>query len=74
MITETDSYATLDLGRYYVILPTTPAWSVDDYIAQHDAKRVEEGFKYNSGTNDDWLSVEQLRAQIVEHVDAGFVA
>jgi hypothetical protein len=30
------------------------------------------GFKYNSGTNTDWLSVDQLRDQVRQHVDADF--
>ena len=29
-------------------------------------------FGYNSGTNDQWLNVEQLRALIRRHVDANF--
>jgi UDP-N-acetylglucosamine 4,6-dehydratase len=37
-----------------------------------DGKPVEMGFKYNSGTNTDWLNVAQLRDQIREHVDADF--
>jgi hypothetical protein len=35
-------------------------------------KKCPEGFKYNSGTNDKWLSVEDLRRLIKEQVDSGF--
>lgn len=72
MITETDSLNTVETDRYYVITPSTPTWSVDDYLSAFQGKRVAEGFKYNSGTNTEWLSVEQLRDQIREHVDADF--
>jgi UDP-N-acetylglucosamine 4,6-dehydratase (inverting) len=72
MITETDSLNTVETDRYYVITPSTPTWSVDDYLTAFNAKRVAEGFKYNSGTNTEWLTVEQLRYQIREHVDANF--
>lgn len=72
MITETDSLATLDCGTYFVILPTGPTWDVDEFKSKFDAKEVPFGFKYNSGTNDDWLSVQQIRDLIKEHVDPGF--
>lgn len=35
-------------------------------------KRCEPGFRYNSGTNTQWLSVEELRRLIKEHVDPSF--
>lgn len=72
MITETDSLNTLETEKYYVITPSTPTWDVDDYLAAYNGQRVPEGFKYSSGTNTDWLTVEQLREQIRTHVDPGF--
>ena len=72
MITETDSLNTVETARYYVITPSTPTWDVDDYLKAFNGQRVDIGFKYNSGTNTDWLNVEQLREQIREHVDAEF--
>ena len=68
MITSSDSLNTADLGKYFVILPAAGAYSIDDYIAQTGAKRVPLGFAYNSGTNPDFLTVEQIRALIQEHV------
>ncbi|MEZ0609565.1 UDP-N-acetylglucosamine 4,6-dehydratase (inverting) [Fibrella sp. WM1] len=72
MITETDSLNTIETDRYYVITPSTPTWSIDDYLSAFSGKRVAEGFKYNSGTNDEWLSVDQLRDEIRQHVDPQF--
>ncbi|GAB4027516.1 UDP-N-acetylglucosamine 4,6-dehydratase (inverting) [Spirosoma koreense] len=72
MITETDSLNTIETDRYYVITPSTPTWSIDDYLQSFDGRRVEMGFKYNSGTNTDWLTVDQLREQIRTHVDPAF--
>jgi len=74
MITETDSLSTVECEKYYIILPATPTWSFDDFKKHFNAKNVEMGFKYNSGTNTEWLSVSQLREQIVKHVDADFTA
>lgn len=67
MITASDSLNTVDLGRYYAILPAG-AFSIDDYCRETGARRVEPGFSYNSGTNPDFLTVERLRALIEEHV------
>lgn len=72
MITDADSFSTVDLGKYYAILPPTTAWPKEQYLETFNAKAVEPGFKYNSGTNTEWLTVEELRELIVQHVDANF--
>lgn len=72
MITETDALNTVETDKYYVITPSTPLWSIADYEQAFNGRPVAEGFKYNSGTNTDWLSVDQLREQIRTHVDANF--
>jgi UDP-N-acetylglucosamine 4,6-dehydratase/5-epimerase len=72
MITETDSLNTVELDKYYVILPSTPTWTTEDFLKAFNGKMVPLGFKYNSGTNDEWLSAEQLREQIRQHVDPNF--
>lgn len=72
MITETDSLNTYDCGKYYVITPTVPAWKEADWVKTFSAKKVPAGFKYNSGTNTDWISPEELRNLIQKHVDPNF--
>lgn len=72
MITASDSFNTVDLGRYYAILPMAAAISRDRYCAINGCRPVEPGFAYNSGSNPDYLSVEQLREQIRLHVDPEF--
>ena len=69
MITASDSLNTIDLGPYYAILPTTADHLVEKYVTDSGGQPVEPGFAYNSGTNPDFLSVEQLRTLIREHVD-----
>jgi UDP-N-acetylglucosamine 4,6-dehydratase (inverting) len=73
MITSSDSYYTVDIGRYYVILPQNPTWNYDRYYVDKEAKKVKDGFVYNSGTNEEWLSKEELRALIKNHIDPTFV-
>jgi FlaA1/EpsC-like NDP-sugar epimerase len=73
MITDTDSLNTIDLGRYYAILPSVSYIHKEaDFIEHHKAVKVPFGFKYNSGTNTEWETVETLRTLIVEHVDPNF--
>jgi UDP-N-acetylglucosamine 4,6-dehydratase (inverting) len=72
MITPSDSFYTYDLGTYYVILPSTPRWDLTDFIKAFNAKKVISGFKYNSGENTEWETVESLRTLVKEHVDPNF--
>lgn len=72
MITSSDSFLTYDLDKYYVILPSNPKWKIDEFCLKNNAKKVEEGFSYNSFNNTDWLTVEELRSLIIEHVDPTF--
>ncbi|WP_286727548.1 MULTISPECIES: UDP-N-acetylglucosamine 4,6-dehydratase (inverting) [Sphingobacterium] len=72
MITPSDSFNTYDLGKYYVILPAVTNWSLSNFISTFNAEKVELGFKYNSGENTDWETVDSLRSLIVEHVDPSF--
>jgi len=72
MITSSDSYNTYDLGKYYTILPTVLNWDLDEFIKAFGAQKVPEGFRYNSGENDEWETVESLRTLIKEHVDSNF--
>ena len=68
MITESDSYNHYDRGDYYAILPQIPTFDLESWKTEFNAVKVEPGFKYNSGNNTDWLTVENLRDLINEHV------
>jgi FlaA1/EpsC-like NDP-sugar epimerase len=68
MITSSDSPNTLDLGNYYAVLPAGGAFSLEEYARKTGGRAVESGFCYNSGTNDHFLSVAELRALIETHV------
>jgi UDP-N-acetylglucosamine 4,6-dehydratase len=72
MITETDALSTIELDRYYVILPSMPTWNVDKFIEKFNGKRVPLGFQYDSANNEEWLDAEQIRDEIRLHVDAAF--
>lgn len=68
MITASDSFNTIDIGKYYAILPSAGIYSIDEYCRLYGATRVDPGFAYDSGTNPDFLSVAELRELIDRHV------
>jgi UDP-N-acetylglucosamine 4,6-dehydratase len=67
MITETDGLNTLEFDRHFVIAPSVPLWDPKDYCARFNGRSCEYGFRYNSGTNTDWLSVAQIRELVRDH-------
>ena len=69
MITTSDSFFTYDLGNYYTILPSQPVFKLDEYLKKTKAKKVKDGFSYNSKDNTKWESVESLRKLIINYVD-----
>ena len=75
MITASDSLNSVDIGHYFAILPPSAnhanpyaSYTIDDYAGRMSGKRVAPGFSYNSGTNSEFLTVEQLRLLIDKHV------
>lgn len=73
MITASDSFSTIDLGEYYAILPSDGRVQQLYQEAGISSIPVPSCFAYNSGSNPEFLSVEQLRVLIREHVDPAFV-
>lgn len=72
MITASDSFSTIDLGEYYAILPSDGRVLQRYRQAEKSVCPVHLGFSYDSGSNPDFLSVDQLRELIREHVDPSF--
>lgn len=72
MVTETDAINTLEFKEYFVILPSLDLWDVNAFAQEFNGEFCHQNFSYNSGTNSDWLNVEQLRILIREHVDSTF--
>jgi UDP-N-acetylglucosamine 4,6-dehydratase (inverting) len=70
MITESDSYNTIEFDRYYAILASDA--NKEKYLKYYGAHEVQKGFKYNSGTNAEWETVESMREKIVKYVDPEF--
>ena len=71
MITSSDSFNTVDMGDYFAILPSGGSYTLEDYCARTGSQPVAPGFCYDSGSNSEFLSVEQLRHLIATHVEPG---
>jgi FlaA1/EpsC-like NDP-sugar epimerase len=72
MVTSSDSFSTVDLGPYYAILSSGDNGVRERYLRATGATPVAHGFTYSSGTNERFLTVDELRALIREHVDPTF--
>lgn len=60
MVTKDDSRMTYEYDKHYIVYPHFDWWNSREFMTP-GGKLVEEGFEYNSGTNNEWLSVEQLQ-------------
>lgn len=72
MISASDSFFTYDLGKYYVIIPQSTIWNLNEFVLKFNAIKVKEGFSYNSLDNEKMENVESLRELIREHIDPNF--
>jgi UDP-N-acetylglucosamine 4,6-dehydratase (inverting) len=70
MITESDSYYTIEFDKYFAILPSNA--DKQKYISHFNGWEVPKGFKYSSGANTEWETVETMREKIKRFVDPNF--
>ena len=59
MVTREDSLLTYEYDKHYIVYPHFDWW--DENRIQQGGRKVEQGFEYSSGTNGEWLSVEQIQ-------------
>ena len=72
MITETDALNTVEFDKHFVILPSLTLWDVEEFKRTFNGTACPDGFRYNSGENSEWLTVEQIRDWVKLHFDAHF--
>lgn len=81
MITEADAMSTIEFDDYFVILPSAQLgddphlrlWDTEKFRLESNGKPgkfCDYGFKYNSGTNERFLTVDELRDLIDKNVTA----
>lgn len=61
MLTEDEARHARELSDCYLIYPEFPTWRTEPYT--HGVP-VEEGFRYSSDRNSEWLTAEELRAML----------
>lgn len=67
MVPAEDSSHTYEYDSHYIIYPNYNWWNQDKLIP--GGKKVESGFVYDSGTNKEWLSVEDIRRLLKTDID-----
>ena len=70
MISESDSYNTIEFEKYFAILPTVS--EKQKYLNHFKAWEVKKGFRYNSGENSEWVEVQEMRDLFRAHLNPEF--
>ena len=59
MVTREDSMLTYEYDKHFIVYPHFDWWKKDQI--QPGGRKVEQGFEYSSGTNTEWLSVDEIK-------------
>lgn len=74
MITISDAPNTIEVDRYYVIVPTNSVmYTREHYLNRYNGVAVPKDFSYTSDNNVEWETVDTLREKIKKYVDPTFV-
>lgn len=65
MVTREDSPLTYEYDKHFIVYPHYDWWEKDRVL--EDGRKVEDGFEYSSGTNREWMSVEEIKERL-KHV------
>lgn len=64
MVSEDDSWHTLEFQDYFKILPTHDNHNMEKDVEKYGGKRCTDGFKYSSDSNDKWLTITDLQEML----------
>ena len=62
MVTIEDSMLTYEYDKHFIVYPHFDWWDTNKIHV--GGKKVEQGFEYSSGTNTEWLTVEQIKERL----------
>ena len=71
MITKTDAMNCIEFEKYFVILPSTKLWDISKFMKESNSsigKMCKYGFSYDSGTNDQFLNIADLKRLIQNNI------
>lgn len=61
MVPEDDARHTVSYPQHFAILPEFSTWATEEYLQNNGGQLCPDRFRYSSESNDQWLSVEDLR-------------
>lgn len=67
MVTREDSLHTYEYDKHFIVYPHYDWWGKTNVIP--GGRLVEQGFEYSSGTNTEWLTIEDLRKKLRTDLD-----
>jgi UDP-N-acetylglucosamine 4,6-dehydratase len=70
LISEDEARTAVDLDDRYVVMPSMELWTLGNYWQERGCA-LEDGFRYASNTNPEWLSVEQIQ-QMVAPIEVAY--
>jgi UDP-N-acetylglucosamine 4,6-dehydratase len=62
LISEDEARSTVELKDMFVVQPAVSPWF--GYEWEETGETLEDGFRYASNTNTEWLSIEQIREMV----------
>ena len=71
LISEDEARQTVDLEDMYVVQPAESLWFGRDWESK--GRLLDDGFRYASNTNDQWLNVEEIK-RIIAPIEADYLA
>ena len=63
MITREDSLNTYEYDQHFIVYPNMKWWNSSKI--QQGGRKVEQGFQYSSDSNNEWLSVNELKEKLI---------
>jgi UDP-N-acetylglucosamine 4,6-dehydratase len=70
LIHEDEARATVELEEMYVVQPSAAWWFGHDW--QEKGKPLNDGFRYSSDSNEDWLTLEEIQ-DIVASIESEMI-
>ena len=67
MVPADESWHTVEFDDFFVIQPTHGWWHRGELLLEAGGTLCENGFSYSSGENDQWLTVDDLRALVADY-------
>ncbi|SHE87518.1 UDP-N-acetylglucosamine 4,6-dehydratase (inverting) [Tissierella praeacuta DSM 18095] len=65
MVTKDDSRMTYEYKNHYIVYPHFDWWNSERFFTE-GGQPIEDGFEYNSGSNEKWLDIKELKELLAQ--------